>query len=140
MPYSRQPSNPAPVLSAADRKKKLLADGALHRANIMVARADISAGVHPGALAREALGQFSVTAKTLLLDTVRTTAMNPAKLSPLLMTGLSLLARKSMRKPLMYASIAGGAIAGAVYLSRLFRGGASASAQDQSNQNDDAEQ
>jgi hypothetical protein len=138
MPYSNQPSNPTRPPSAAERKKKLLADGALHRANILVARADISAGARPGALTREAIGHFSSTAKTLLFDTVRTATSNPAKLSPLLMTGLSLLARKSVRKPLMYIGIAGGAIAGVVYLSRLFRGGTAT--QDEPNQHDDVDQ
>jgi hypothetical protein len=123
MPYSNQPSNPVRSPSAAERKKKLLADGALHRANILVARADISAGVQPSALTKEAIGHFSATAKTLLFDTVRNATTNPAKLSPLLMTALSLLAKKSVRKPLMYLGVAGGAIAGVIYLTKLFRGG-----------------
>jgi hypothetical protein len=130
MPYSKPQG--ASIPSTAERKKKLLADGALHRANILIARADISAGVRPGALTKEAIGQFSATAKNLLFDTVRTTMANPAKLSPLLMTGISLLAKKSIRKPLIYAGIAGGAIAGAIYLVNLFRG-------NDANQNDDSD-
>jgi hypothetical protein len=123
MPYSKPPSHsPASPLSAAERKKKLLADGALHRANILIARADIAAGVQPAALTKDAISHFSATAKALLFDTLRNTAANPAKLSPLLMTGLSLLAKKSIRKPLMYAGVAGGAIAGAIYLAKLFGG------------------
>ncbi|HEY4319467.1 MAG TPA: hypothetical protein VGN04_17845 [Herbaspirillum sp.] len=138
MPYSNHQPNPGRAPSAAERKKKLLADGALHRAKILIARADISAGAQPSALTREAVGHFSATAKTLLFDTVRNAATNPAKLSPLLMTGLSLLARKSVRKPLIYVGIAGGAIAGVIYLSGLFRG--SEPTHDESNQNDDADQ
>jgi hypothetical protein len=111
-----------PYSDLSQRKKKLLADGALHRANMMMARADIAAGIQPGALAKDALGHFSSAAKVLLLNTLRGAAANPGKLSPLLITGLSLLSKKAVRKPLMIAGIAGGAIAGAIYLSKLFRG------------------
>ena len=121
MPSSNQ--TPKRIPSVAERKKKLLADGALHRANILIARADISAGAQPGALTREAIGQFSTTAKTLLMETARNAIANPARLSPLLMTGLSLLSKKAIRKPLIYASLAGGAIAGVIYLSKFFRSG-----------------
>jgi hypothetical protein len=120
MPYSKPPG--APIPSTAERKKKLLADGALRRANILIARADIRAGAQPGALSKEAIGHFSATAKNLLFDAVRNTVANPSRLSPLLMTGISLLAKKSMRKPLMIAGIAGGAIAGTIYLVNLFKG------------------
>ena len=106
--------------STADRKKKLLADGALHRANILVARADIAAGVQPGALVKDALTHITEVAKTLVGDTLRIGTMNPAKLSPLLLTGFSLLSRTYIRKPLMYVGLAGGAIAGALYLIKLF--------------------
>lgn len=127
MPYSNQ--HPQRTPSPAERKKKLLADGALHRANILIARADISAGAQPGALTKEAIGHFSTTAKTLLFETARTAVSNPARLTPLLMTGISLLSRKAIRKPLIYAGVAGGAIAGVIYLSKFFRSGNAESAQ-----------
>lgn len=121
MPSSDQhPKRPA---SVAERKKRLLADGALHRANILIARADISAGAQPAALTKDAIAHFSTTAKTLLLETARGALSNPAKLSPLLMTGVSLLSKKAIRKPLIYAGVAGGAIAGVIYLSKFFRSG-----------------
>lgn len=125
MPSSNQYSKHSPSL--AERKKKLLADGALHRANILIARADISAGVQPGALTREAIGHFSGTARSLLIETARGVLSNPARLSPLLMTGVSLLSKKAIRKPLIYAGVAGGAIAGIIYLSKFFRSGNSES-------------
>ena len=61
-----QQVNRSSELSVAARKKMLLADGALHRASIIVARADIAAGMRPGALAKDALGHLSETAKTLI--------------------------------------------------------------------------
>jgi hypothetical protein len=111
----------APKLSAAARKKKLLADGALHRANLMVARADIAAGVQPGALTKDALSHLTESAKGMLLNSVRDFTAHPGKLSPLLLTGFSLLSKSAIRKPLMYMGIAGGAVAGAIYLINLFR-------------------
>jgi hypothetical protein len=131
MPYSKPQGTPIP--STAERKKKLLADGALHRANILIARADIATGAQPGALTKEAISHFSATAKTLLFDTMRNTVAHPSKLSPLLMTGVSLLTKKSIRKPLIYAGVAGGAIAGAIYLVNLF------SSKNDTNQNDGAD-
>jgi hypothetical protein len=111
----------APSLpTAAERKKKLLADGALHRAKILIARADIAVGAQPAALTREAVSHFSATAKDLLFTTLRTTAANPARLSPLLMTGLSLLSKRAIRKPLMYVGLAGSLIAGVIYLKNQF--------------------
>jgi hypothetical protein len=115
-----QQARQASELSAAARKKKLLADGALHRANIIVARADIAAGVQPGALTKEALSHLTGSAKGLLFNSVREFAAHPGKLSPLLLTGFSLLSKSYIRKPLMYVGIAGGAVAGAIYLINLF--------------------
>ena len=117
-----QQVNRSSELSVAARKKMLLADGALHRASIIVARADIAASMRPGALAKDALGHLSETAKIVLLETFRNGIKNPRKLSPLLITGLSLLSKTYIRKPLMYAGIAGGAIAGAIYLINQFSG------------------
>lgn len=114
--------NPKRIPSVTERKKKLLTDGALHRANILIARTDIYAGVQPGALTKEAIGHFSETAKTLLMETTCSAIKNPARLSSLLMTGLSLLSMKAIRKPLIYAGVAGGVIAGVIYLSKFFRG------------------
>jgi hypothetical protein len=117
-----QPVNRSPDQSAATRKKLLLADGALYRASIIVARADIAAGLQPGVLAKNAIGRLSETAKVALLDSLRSSAFSPRTLSPLLITGFSLLSKTYIRKPLMYAGIAGGAIAGAIYLIDKFSG------------------
>ncbi|HEY4071602.1 MAG TPA: hypothetical protein VGM52_00715 [Herbaspirillum sp.] len=115
-----QQAKQAPESSAAARKKKLLADGALHRANIVMARADIAAGTQPGALTKEALSQLAESAKGLLFNSVREFVAHPGKLSPLLLTGFSLLSKSTIRKPLMYVGVAGGAVAGAIYLFKLF--------------------
>jgi hypothetical protein len=115
-----QQTKHASELSAAIRKKKLLADGALHRANIIVARADIAAGARPGVLTKDVLSHLTESAKVLLLTSLRGVIANPGKLSPLLLPGLSLLAKSSIRKPLMCAGLAGGAVAGAIYLINLF--------------------
>lgn len=126
-----QQTKHASELSTAIRKKKLLADGALHRANIIVARADIAAGAQPGALTKDVLLHLTESTKGLLFTFLRSVIANPSKLSPLLLTGISLLSKPFIRKPLMYAGIAGGAVAGAIYLINLF-------SDKDTNQNDDS--
>jgi hypothetical protein len=110
-------------LSPAARKKMLLAEGALYRASIIAAQADIAAGLKPSVLAKGAFAYLSGTAKATLLDAFRSGAKNPRALSPLLLTGISLLSKKYIRKPLMYAGIAGAAVAAAIYLIDKFSGG-----------------
>jgi hypothetical protein len=127
-----QSAKHASELSAAIRKKKLLADGALHRANIIVARAEIAAGARPGALTKDVLLHLTESSKGLLFNALRGFIANPGKLSPLLLTGISLLSKPFIRKPLMYAGIAGGAVAGAIYLLNLF-------SNKESDQNDDGQ-
>ena len=127
-----QSAKHASELSVAIRKKKLLAEGALHRANIIVARAEIAAGAKPGALTKDVLLHLTESSKGLLFNALRNFVANPGKLSPLLLTGISLLSKPFIRKPLMYAGIAGGAVAGAIYLLNLF-------SNKEPNQNDDGQ-
>lgn len=115
------------TLTTAERKKLLVAQGALHRANMMVARADIAAATEPSAMARGVLTRVAAALKATALDNLRVGGirvgdvrvnggLDMRTLLPLVTGGLSLLSKTAIRKPLMYVAVAGGAIAGAAYL------------------------
>ena len=116
-----------PSLSVSERKKLLVAQGALHRANMLVARADIAIASEPAVMARTILTRMGAAAKASALDNLRIGGVRVGDvnlkggldlrtLSPLLLGVWSLLTKAAVRKPLIYVAVAGGAIAGATYL------------------------
>lgn len=118
---------PEQTLTTSERKKILVAQGALHRANMMLARADIAAATEPSTMARSVLTRIAATLKATALDNLRVGGIRVGDvrlnggldlrtLLPLITGGLSLLSKTAVRKPLMYIAVAGGAIAGATYL------------------------
>lgn len=118
---------PEQTLTISERKKLLVAQGALHRANMMVARADIAAASEPSIMARSVLSRLAAALKATALDNLRVGGirvgdvrlnggLDMRTLLPLLTGGISLLSKTAIRKPLMYVAVAGGAIAGVAYL------------------------
>lgn len=107
-----------PLITLEERKRKLLAEGALFRVGIMQARGVVSANMSAESLARNMLGRVAGTLSSAFHGTFSGKGSNLQSLSPLLISGLSLLARRSMRKPVLYGAIISASAVGAYYLAR----------------------
>jgi hypothetical protein len=99
------------VLSVADRKKMLIAQGAVFRAEIMASKEIAHASLHPDSLAKgainhimlAALGAFKSRSGPSIAGISLQTVM------PLLLSGMSMLSKNSRLKPMMRAALAVGA-------------------------------
>jgi len=110
------------MLHAADRKKQLIAQGAVHRAEVLHAKQMMRAGLRPDSLARGAFRQLAGVALALVgkKTGIGLAGAGVQTLLPLLLSaGSALLRNKSLRKPLLRGVlIAGGVVAVAVVFSK----------------------
>ncbi|RJF97161.1 hypothetical protein D3871_00395 [Noviherbaspirillum saxi] len=112
----------------------MIAEGALHRAELLLAKDTVRTGLRPVSLARSAVQQLTATASTSLrnrgVGSVLGTDSNLHALLPLLMSGLSALAeKKSLRKAMLGATLLLGA-AGIAAAAMARRNGSAHSDQD----------
>lgn len=103
-----------------ERKRKLLAEGALFRIGIMQARGTVRANLNAESLAKGAFNRIVGAVSSTFSGALSGKGGGPSlqSLSPLLIGGISLLSKRYLRKPLLYGAVisAGGAFA--YYLTR----------------------
>lgn len=116
-------TNSKSAVSLEERKRTLLAEGALFRARIIQARGTVSAGLSAESLAKGMLSRVVGTFSSLLSGAFAGKISNLQTLSPLLFGGISLLSRRSLRKPLLYGLVISASAACAYYLARGRRSG-----------------
>lgn len=97
-------------MNRADRKKFLIAQGAIYRAEVMLSKQALDASLQPEALARSALQQIAHGALSVLGKRGSLPGINLQTLLPLAITGISALAK---RKGLLKVLLRGAAVAGA---------------------------
>ncbi|MGH8807189.1 MAG: hypothetical protein ACREX0_04845 [Noviherbaspirillum sp.] len=96
-------------MNRADRKKQLIAQGALHRAEIVLAQRTTQASLHPDSLARSALRHLAFTAwSAFRKGNIGGLPVDLPTLLPLVMSGISAL---SKTKPVVKKIVFGTAIA-----------------------------
>jgi len=109
-------------VNPADRKKQLIAQGAVHRAEVLHAKQTMRAGLRPDSLARGALRQLAgvVLAVVGKKTGIGLAGAGAQTLLPLLLSaGSALLRNKSLRKPLLRGALIAGSVAtAAVFFSK----------------------
>lgn len=122
----------APVkdgMTHEERKRKVLAQGALYRLGVMEAREVVRENLSPESLAKGALSRVAHFATSFVgggktMQSIKALSASGISLrslqsmTPLLMTGASLLSRRWLRKPLMYGGVIAAVGGVAYYLSR----------------------
>lgn len=99
-----------------ERKRKVLAQGALYRLGVMEAREVVRENLSAESLAKGALSRVGHFAASLVgggktvqsIKSIASTGLggvNLKSVTPLLMTGASLLSRRWLRKPLLMGSV-----------------------------------
>jgi len=102
-----------------ERKRRLLAEGALFRIGIMEARSTVRANLNAESLAKGALNRIvGAVSSTFSGAFSAKGGGNLQSLSPLLIGGISLLSKRYLRKPLFYGSVISAGAAFAYYLTR----------------------
>lgn len=108
------------MANRSDRKKQLIAQGAIYRAEAMLAKQVVQESLKPESMAKSALHQAMLIGMAALntRNIAGLPGMNLQRILPLLMGGMSALARN---KPLVKTVLRGAAVAGSVAgLVRLF--------------------
>jgi hypothetical protein len=106
--------NPA---KSADRKKQLIVQGAVYRAEIILAKEMTEASLRPDSLAKSILHQAALTAFSAFKNRGGNglPGLNVQTLLPLVITGVSVLAkRKSLAKSVLRGVLLAGVAAGVV--------------------------
>ncbi|HJV54295.1 MAG TPA: hypothetical protein VJ652_22715 [Noviherbaspirillum sp.] len=100
-------------MTPADRKKQLIAEGRIYRAELMLAKETVRSGLQPETLARNALTRIALVALSVLRNRGSTMpGLNLPALLPLAISGVSALAkRKSLLKATLVAGVAASAVA-----------------------------
>lgn len=100
-------------MNREDRKRQLIAQGAVYRAEVLLARQATEDSLRPDSLARSALQQAAIIGVSLFRNrnALGAAGIGLPTLLPLLMKGASALAQ---RKPLLKTVLRGLAVAGAV--------------------------
>jgi hypothetical protein len=99
------------LLPVADRKKMLIAQGAVFRAEIMNAKEITHASLRPDSLAKGALNHIALAALAAIKGRSGPSiaGINLQSILPLLLSGISLLSKNSSLKPAMRGMLAVGA-------------------------------
>lgn len=108
------------MANRSDRKKQLIAQGAIYRAEAMLAKQAVQESLKPEAMAKSALHQAMLIGMAALnaRNIAGLPGINLQRILPLLMGGVSAL---SQNKPLVKTVLRGAAVAGSVAgLVRLF--------------------
>ena len=104
-------------LSTAERKQKLLQEGAAFRADMVKSRDIVRANLNSRSLATILLGRMTGIASSVFGDPGRFRARNLPAMLPLLLTGASWLSKRCTRKPLLIGVAVLAAIGGAAFIS-----------------------
>ena len=109
-------------MNNADRKRKLIAERRIWRAEVLHAKEAVQEGLRPDSMARRVLGQAAIAGLALLRGKVGLSlaGINVGTLLPLVVSGVSALARrKALVKPVLRgAALAGTVAAAAAFLFR----------------------
>lgn len=108
--------DPKLEMTIEERKRLLLAEGALLRLSILDARVVVRGNLNPESLAKVALNRVVGAAYSTFGGAF--SGGNLQALSPLLIGGISLLSKRYLRKPLMYGSVISAVAGFAYYLSK----------------------
>ena len=108
--------DPKSEMTVEERKRLLLAEGALLRIGIMDARSVVRGNLNPESLAKGALNRVVGAAYSTFGGAF--SSGNLQALSPLLIGGISLLTKRYLRKPLMYGGVISAVASLAYYLSK----------------------
>jgi hypothetical protein len=106
--------NPA---KSADRKKQLIVQGAVYRAEIILAKEMTEASLRPDSIAKSILHQAALAAFSAFKNRGGNglPGLNVQTLLPLVITGISALAkRKSLAKPVLRGVLLASVVAGVV--------------------------
>ncbi len=104
-------------MNRADRKKQLIAQGAVYRAEVILAKQAMQVSLQPDSLAKSALHQIALAAFSLLKNrgAAALPGVNLQTVVPLVMAGVSALSkRKDLVKPVLRGALVAGAVAGVV--------------------------
>lgn len=115
--HSGMESRDAP--SYAQRKKMLLVEGAIYRYEIMNARETVRSSLHATALAKSAIGHFTATASAAVENIFNLRNLQHGGLKtllPLVMTGVSLLSKRGLVRPVLKVTLILGAAVAAAYV------------------------
>ncbi|MFJ2988086.1 hypothetical protein ACIPF8_09480 [Collimonas sp. NPDC087041] len=104
-------------LSTAERKQKLLQEGAEFRAAMVNSRDVVRNSLHSRSLLANLFGRVTGVASSVFGKPGNLNAVNLPAMLPLLLSGASWIAKRGTRKPLLVGSAALAAIGAAVYLS-----------------------
>ncbi|MBB3213940.1 hypothetical protein FHW67_003246 [Herbaspirillum sp. Sphag1AN] len=108
-------------MSKEQRRRKLLAEGALYRFGIIEAREQVRAGLTPTGLAKSAASRFSSalgTGVSSLFSGGGNAGKIVQSLTPLLVSGMSLLSKRYVRKSFLYYGIITAGVLLARYVAR----------------------
>lgn len=104
-------------MNREDRKKQLIAQGAVYRAEVLLAKDSAEASLRPDTLARSVLHQVAIAALAAIRGGGGLPGMNVQTLLPIVMGGISALSkRKSLLKTVARGAAVAGAAAGVVAL------------------------
>jgi hypothetical protein len=102
------------TMHPSDRKKQLIAQGALYRAEILVARENVEESLRPDSLARGMLNHAASTAVALFSNKTGAPAgRNLQSILPLVMSGISVVSKKTGLKPMLRGVLVAALTAGA---------------------------
>jgi uncharacterized membrane protein (UPF0136 family) len=107
---------PDSSLSTAERKQKLLQEGAAFRADMLVSRDIVRANLNSKSLATILLGRMTGIASSVFSNRGNPGGSNLPAMLPLLLTGASWLSKRRTRKPLLIGAALLAAIGGAAYI------------------------
>jgi hypothetical protein len=104
--------------SLAERKRQLLQEGAVFRAEMIRCRDVVSSNMNGGSLTQSLFGRVAgMVYSTIAKHPGLFNASRLQSLAPLLVTGVSLLSKRALRKSLIVGSILIGAVGAATYFS-----------------------
>ncbi|MDB5765646.1 MAG: hypothetical protein JWQ61_460 [Collimonas fungivorans] len=109
-------SGPDSNLSTAERKQKLLQEGAAFRADMLVSRDIVRTNLNSKSLATILLGRVTGIASSVFSNRGSMASSNLPAMLPLLLTGASWLSKRRTRKPLLIGAALLAAIGGAAYV------------------------
>lgn len=119
------------MLNRTDRKKHLIAQGAVYRAEVMFAKQEVKASLRPETIARNAVHHAMLVGLAALKsrNIAGMPGMNLQNLLPLAMSGVSALSKnKALVKAVLRGAVIAGSVAGIVkVLSKKKRSEADAS-------------
>lgn len=111
-------------MNTAERKKLLIAQGALHRVEIVLGRHAVRSSLRPEALARDAIQQLAGAAPLAFLGRTAASGLpgNLSILLPFVVRAAGYLVRnKRARKPVLQVAVAAGAALAAFTLFKRSR-------------------